>query len=61
MENIEWENRRLAFETSWQVINDGYLFLSFLHGRTTGDVEKYSPGFFHGTTNTLSFGANFGF
>lgn len=61
MENIEWENRSLAFETSWQVINDGYLFLSFLHGRTTGDVEKYSPGFFHGTTNTLSFGANFGF
>ncbi len=61
METVEWERQLLDLEASWQVINDGYVFFSFEHAKVSGDMERYTAPLFHGTTNTFSFGANFGF
>ncbi|MBI9054694.1 MAG: hypothetical protein JEY96_12800 [Bacteroidales bacterium] len=61
MDTVEWENTSISFKTSYQIINDGYLFLNYLYSNTSGDQNKYTSPMFHGKQNTISFGMNFGF
>jgi hypothetical protein len=61
MDTVEWENTSISFKTSYQIINDGYLFLNYLYSNTSGDQNKYTSPIFHGKQNTISFGMNFGF
>lgn len=61
MESVEWENSTVAVKANYQIINDLFLFLELIHSNITGDVERYTPEFFHGNTTTLSFGINFGY
>ncbi|NJK84606.1 MAG: hypothetical protein HC906_00065 [Bacteroidales bacterium] len=61
MESVEWENTTIASKISWQPLNDLYLFVHYQNSNITGDVEKYTPSVFHGKTNTLGAGINFGF
>lgn len=61
MDTVEWENKTIAFRASYQIINDGYVFLNYVNSNITGDVNKYTAPVFHGKQNTISFGANFGF
>ncbi len=60
MESIEWESRMFAFRTRYEVINDGYVFAEYMH-RSVNGVTEYLPEIWQGTTNTFSFGVNFGF
>lgn len=61
MDSVEWENKTIAFRASYQIINDGYIFLNYVNSNITGDLDKYTAPMFHGKQNTISFGANFGF
>jgi hypothetical protein len=61
MDTVEWENKTIAFRASYQIINDGYIFLNYVNSNITGDLDKYTAPMFHGKQNTISFGANFGF
>ena len=61
MDSVEWENKTLGFRASYQIINDGYVFLNYLNSNISGDVDKYTAPVFHGKQNTISIGANFGF
>jgi hypothetical protein len=61
MDTVEWENKSLALQARYQVINDGYLFVHYLYSNITGDLDKYTPPMYHGKQNTISFGLNFGF
>jgi len=61
MDSVEWENKTIAFRASYQIINDGYVFLNYVNSNITGDLNKYTAPMFHGKQNTISFGANFGF
>lgn len=61
MDSVEWENKTFTFRVSYQIINDGYVFLNYMNSNITGDVNKYTAPMFHGKQNTISLGANFGF
>lgn len=61
MDTVEWENKTFAFRASYQVINDGFIFLNYVNSNISGDMGKYTAPVFHGKQNTISFGANFGF
>jgi hypothetical protein len=61
---VVWESKSIAFNASWQVINDLYLRLGYEWRNVTGDPDalvKYSPEFWWGKTGTLNFGINYGF
>ncbi|MFC2151800.1 hypothetical protein ACFLSE_04665 [Bacteroidota bacterium] len=61
MDSVEWENKSISFRASYQIINDGYVFLNYMNSNISGDQSKYTASVFHGKQNTISFGANFGF
>jgi hypothetical protein len=61
LSTIEWENKNISLKTNYQLINDLYIFLEYIAGKTSGNIKTFSPPFFYGTTNTLSFGFNYGF
>lgn len=61
MDTVEWENKSFSFRASYQIVNDGYVFLNYLHSDISGDQNKYTAPVFHGKQSTVSFGVNFGF
>lgn len=61
LDSVEWENQTFGLDINYQLINDVYLCALYRHSHITGDVDKYTRRMYHGTTNTLSFGANVGF
>lgn len=61
MDTVEWENQTIAFNANYQIINDGYIFLRYIHSNTSGDQNKYTSPVFHGKQSNISFGINFGF
>lgn len=61
LDNVEWENKTFGVRANYQIMNDLYFFGEFIHRNITGDQDKYTASFYHGTTNTWSFGMNFGF
>jgi len=64
MAKVMWKRQALEFTTSYQIINDGYVFLEYSYSNITGaqDVlDKYTPKYLQGKTNTFSLGVNFGF
>ncbi|MCK5028278.1 MAG: hypothetical protein KAR57_01500 [Bacteroidales bacterium] len=61
MDTVEWQNKSFSFRASYQIINDGYIFLNYLHSDISGDQNKYTAAVFHGKQSTVSFGLNFGF
>jgi hypothetical protein len=62
LESIEWENQTLKFSARYQVINDAFVFASWRYSNIKGnDLEKYTHPLFHGVTNTITTGINFGF
>lgn len=64
MERVIWKSESIEFKASYQLINDGYIFLEYCSSNITGaqkDLDIYTPKYFQGKTNTISFGVNFGF
>jgi len=61
LENITWENQTIQFDARYEIVSNTYVFLSYMMGNATGNVEKYTPEYYRGKTNTFSFGANIGF
>ncbi len=61
LKNITWENQTILFDAVYQIVANTYLYLKYQHSNITGNVEKYTPEFYHGETNTVSLGVNLGF
>jgi hypothetical protein len=62
LESIEWENRTIALDARYQVINDAYVYASWQYSNIQGnDLDRYTHPLFHGKTNTFNLGLNFGF
>lgn len=61
LEELIWENQTIAAKVSYEFINNGYVFLNFISSDIIGNVNKFTPEFFHGKTNTISTGFNIGF
>jgi hypothetical protein len=60
MESVEWENKMFILRTHYEIVNDGFVFAEYLY-RITDGLPDYTPELWQGTTNTFSFGVNFGF
>ncbi len=59
-----WESDLFGLRADFQVINDLYVRLGYEWRDVTGDkayLDMWTPEVFHGKTNTVSFGINFGF
>ena len=61
MQTVIWKNETIAFQANYEIINNGYIFLNLVSSNITGNVEKYTPEFFHGKNFTVSGGVNYGF
>jgi len=60
LESIEWRNTSFGLSGSYQVINDLYVWTSFVNRDISGDM-RWSPEYFFGRKSTFRVGATFGF
>ena len=58
--SVEWDSRVAGLRASYQVINDLYVWGSFVNSDVSGD-SRWSPEYFYGKKNTVNIGATFGF
>ncbi len=64
LKNIIWQNNQLKLNASYEIVANTYLFFSFNYQNITGEpsaIEKHTPAYYRGKTNTVTFGANIGF
>ena len=71
LESITWKKQISGLNAKYEIVNNAYLFLNVTFGNIKGyDVDNisageylnmFTPDFFQGKTNTVSFGANVGF
>lgn len=61
IENVAWLNKTVSFKITYEVINDGWIYLEYINGFNSGDTETFTPEIFRGSTNTVIAGINFGF
>jgi hypothetical protein len=61
MENTTWENKTFSTKAYYEIINDGFIFAEYMSSNITGNVDEFTPVFFHGYNNTISLGINYGF
>jgi len=62
--NIIWQKNQIQFNASYEIVSNSYLFFTLNHQNITGEqsaIEKYTPDYYWGKTNTFTFGANIGF
>jgi hypothetical protein len=57
---IQWHNTSFGFKATYQVINDLYTWLGFIHSDISGD-QRWSASYFYGIKNTVNAGVTFGF
>ena len=57
-----YKKQSITFKASYQVINDGFIFIEAQHNSISGpDMELYTNPYYLAGDNILSFGMNFGF
>ena len=57
--SVNWRNTSFGIRSSYQIINDLYVWFSFCHSNITGE-KRWSPEYFFGQRNTLNFGVTLG-
>ncbi len=64
LKNIIWQNSSIEFDVSYEIVYNAYVFINYKYRSITGDdtaIEKFTPEYYKGKTNTFNFGANIGF
>lgn len=61
MDAIEWQQDLFGLSVQYQILNDINLFSEYEYRHVTGNQDKYTAPYYHGTTNTFSVGVNYGF
>jgi len=64
LENITWQNQQFQFGARYEVVSNTYFFFTLNHQNITGDqdkIEKFTPEYYWGDTNTITGGMNIGF
>jgi hypothetical protein len=60
LDTINWHNTSVGLRGSYQIINDLYVWASFVYSDVSGDT-RWSPEYFYGKKNTFNFGVTVGF
>lgn len=61
---VVFQEQTIRFDANYQIIHDLFIRFGFSHRKLTGDpfyLDLYAPVFWHGTTNNLELGINYGF
>ena len=64
LENIIWQNQNFSFNTKYEFLSNTYLFVNYNFQNISGEqsaIEKYTPEYYWGKTNTINVGLNIGF
>jgi len=61
LEEVTWSNEVYSLKVTYEVINDGTMYLELIKSNSTGLAQKYSPDIYTGNVTTFVAGANFGF
>jgi hypothetical protein len=62
MKAVKMKRQSIDLRASYQIINDGYIFLQAQNNQISGDMKEiYLPELLLNGENVLSFGVNFGF
>jgi hypothetical protein len=61
LKSVEWKDITYGLTTSYQILNDIYIFGDITYNHITGDMTKYTAPFYYGNTTTWSVGINYGF
>ena len=57
---VEWHNSSAGMKTSYQIVNDFYMWTSLIYSDISGD-KRWSPEYFFGCKTTLNAGFTIGF
>jgi len=60
LDTIEWQSTSAGLRVSYQVINDLYVWGSYIYSETDGDI-RWSPEYYQGVKNTVNCGLTVGF
>jgi hypothetical protein len=60
LDSINWHNTSIGLRGSYQVINDLYVWGSFIYSDVSGDL-RWSPEYLYGKKSTFNFGVTLGF
>ena len=60
LDSIAWHNTSVGLRGTYQIINDLYVWGSFIYTDISGD-PRWSPDFFYGRKSTFNAGVTFGF
>ncbi|HUT64365.1 MAG TPA: hypothetical protein VMZ04_10460, partial [Anaerolineae bacterium] len=60
LDTINWQNTSAGLRVTYQVINDLYVWGSYVYSDISGDV-RWSAEYFQGVKNTLNVGVTIGF
>jgi len=64
LNNIIWQNQQFQFGVRYEIVSNTYFFFDINHQNITGEqdkIEKFTPEYYWGNTNTITGGLNIGF
>lgn len=61
MDSVFWEASIINLKASYEIINDGHVFVGLEASDYKGDMARHTPSFMHGKQNTIILGVNLGF
>ena len=64
MDKVIWKEQAVLFSVRYEIVNNAYFYLKYRYSNITGEssvIEKYTPEYYWGKTNTFTLGANIGF
>jgi hypothetical protein len=64
MQTVMWKEQKYLLSVIYEIVNNTYIFGKYQYSSVTGDqayINKYTPEYYHGNTNTFTLGMNVGF
>ncbi len=64
MDEVIWKEQRVVLSVKYEIVNNAYFYINYRYSNITGEqsaIEKYTPEYYRGKTNTITLGANIGF
>ncbi len=64
MDQVIWKEQKIEFLVRYQIVNNAFFYFKYRYSNITGEqaaLQKHTPAYYRGKTNTVTFGANIGF
>ncbi|HOT89408.1 MAG TPA: capsule assembly Wzi family protein [Bacteroidales bacterium] len=61
MNEVIWSKKNISCNINYEIFNDINIFVGYSNSLIKDNLKNYTPEFYLGNTNTLSFGMNWGF